>query len=172
MISPPVQNCFDAFIFWNFSGSLCCKKSTPTRPLFPTPFVLIVCITVVVAGITPTPLGEGKSTTTVGLCQAFGVLGRKVCVPASSLHALFPIYYVDINAFATQTSAKKSGFQATQTACIGMVHQGLSLDHVACVWGISAQFFRCKHFMPQTNLRHRLGWLPIQSVYFVRVESL
>lgn len=27
---------------------------------------------VVVAGITPTPLGEGKSTTTVGLCQALG----------------------------------------------------------------------------------------------------
>lgn len=27
---------------------------------------------VVVAGITPTPLGEGKSTTTVGLCQAMG----------------------------------------------------------------------------------------------------
>ena len=27
---------------------------------------------VVVAGMTPTPLGEGKSTTTVGLCQALG----------------------------------------------------------------------------------------------------
>ncbi|XP_017984780.1 PREDICTED: formate--tetrahydrofolate ligase-like isoform X2 [Theobroma cacao] len=27
---------------------------------------------VVVGGITPTPLGEGKSTTTVGLCQALG----------------------------------------------------------------------------------------------------
>lgn len=26
----------------------------------------------VVAGISPTPLGEGKSTTTVGLCQALG----------------------------------------------------------------------------------------------------
>ena len=25
-----------------------------------------------VAGITPTPLGEGKSTTTIGLCQALG----------------------------------------------------------------------------------------------------
>ena len=34
---------------------------------------------VVVAGITPTPLGEGKSTTTVGLCQALGAyLGKKV----------------------------------------------------------------------------------------------
>lgn len=34
---------------------------------------------VVVGGITPTPLGEGKSTTTVGLCQALGAhLGQKV----------------------------------------------------------------------------------------------
>ena len=32
-----------------------------------------------VAGITPTPLGEGKSTTTVGLCQALGAhCGQKV----------------------------------------------------------------------------------------------
>ena len=34
---------------------------------------------VVVAGITPTPLGEGKSTTTIGLTQALGaVLKRNV----------------------------------------------------------------------------------------------
>lgn len=34
---------------------------------------------VVVAGITPTPLGEGKSTTTVGVCQALGAhLNQKV----------------------------------------------------------------------------------------------
>ena len=34
---------------------------------------------VVVRGITPTPLGEGKSTTTVGLCQALGAfLDKKV----------------------------------------------------------------------------------------------
>ncbi|SVB09788.1 uncharacterized protein METZ01_LOCUS162642, partial [marine metagenome] len=32
-----------------------------------------------VTAITPTPLGEGKTTTTVGLCQALGAhLGRKV----------------------------------------------------------------------------------------------
>lgn len=36
---------------------------------------------VVVGGITPTPLGEGKSTTTVGLCQALGAfLDKKVKV--------------------------------------------------------------------------------------------
>lgn len=33
---------------------------------------------IVVTGITPTPLGEGKSTTTVGLCQAFGSLHKNV----------------------------------------------------------------------------------------------
>ena len=34
---------------------------------------------VCVAGITPTPLGEGKSTTTVGLCQALGAhMGKRV----------------------------------------------------------------------------------------------
>ena len=33
---------------------------------------------VVVTGITPTPAGEGKTTTTVGLTQGFGRLGRKV----------------------------------------------------------------------------------------------
>ena len=32
---------------------------------------------VVVGGITPTALGEGKSTTTVGLCQAFGAYLNK-----------------------------------------------------------------------------------------------
>jgi formyltetrahydrofolate synthetase len=32
---------------------------------------------VVVAGITPTPLGEGKSTTTIGLCQALGAYLNK-----------------------------------------------------------------------------------------------
>jgi methylenetetrahydrofolate dehydrogenase (NADP+)/methenyltetrahydrofolate cyclohydrolase/formyltetrahydrofolate synthetase len=32
---------------------------------------------VVVSGITPTPLGEGKSTTTLGLCQALGAHLKK-----------------------------------------------------------------------------------------------
>ena len=34
---------------------------------------------VVVTGINPTPLGEGKSTTTIGVCQALGAhLGKRV----------------------------------------------------------------------------------------------
>jgi formate--tetrahydrofolate ligase len=35
---------------------------------------------VVVSAITPTPLGEGKTTTTVGLGQAFGHIGRRATV--------------------------------------------------------------------------------------------
>eukprot|EP01023_Acetabularia_acetabulum_P005512 TRINITY_DN12255_c0_g1_i1.p1 TRINITY_DN12255_c0_g1~~TRINITY_DN12255_c0_g1_i1.p1 ORF type:complete len:728 (+),score=142.84 TRINITY_DN12255_c0_g1_i1:1109-3292(+) len=49
---------------------------------------------VVVAGITPTPLGEGKSTTTVGLCQALGAhLKKKVvtCVRQPSQGPTFGI---------------------------------------------------------------------------------
>jgi formyltetrahydrofolate synthetase len=49
---------------------------------------------VVVAGISPTPLGEGKSTTTVGLCQSLGAyLGRKVltCIRQPSQGPTFGI---------------------------------------------------------------------------------
>ncbi|KAG1675685.1 hypothetical protein FOA52_002394 [Chlamydomonas sp. UWO 241] len=49
---------------------------------------------VVVAGITPTPLGEGKSTTTVGLCQAIGAyLNKKVvtCIRQPSQGPTFGI---------------------------------------------------------------------------------
>src|SRR5687767_16014852 len=35
---------------------------------------------VVVSAITPTPLGEGKTTTTVGLGQAFGHIGRRATI--------------------------------------------------------------------------------------------
>lgn len=34
---------------------------------------------VVVTAITPTPLGEGKTVTTIGLSQALGYIGKKVC---------------------------------------------------------------------------------------------
>lgn len=49
---------------------------------------------VVVAGITPTPLGEGKSTTTIGLCQALGAhLGKEVvaCIRQPSMGPTFGI---------------------------------------------------------------------------------
>lgn len=45
---------------------------------------------VVVGGITPTPLGEGKSTTTVGLCQALGAfLDKKVIIFSTSIWIVF-----------------------------------------------------------------------------------
>ena len=48
---------------------------------------------VVVTGITPTPLGEGKSTTTVGLAQGLNRIGRRaaVCIRQPSLGPVFGI---------------------------------------------------------------------------------
>eukprot|EP00741_Cyanophora_paradoxa_P008995 tig00001424_g8708.t1 len=49
---------------------------------------------IVVAGISPTPLGEGKSTTTIGLCQALGAhLGKTVftCIRQPSQGPTFGI---------------------------------------------------------------------------------
>jgi formate--tetrahydrofolate ligase len=48
---------------------------------------------VVVTGITPTPLGEGKSTTTVGLAQGLNRIGHRaaVCIRQPSLGPVFGI---------------------------------------------------------------------------------
>jgi len=49
---------------------------------------------VAVTAITPTPLGEGKTTTTIGLCQALGAhLGKRVitCIRQPSMGPLFGI---------------------------------------------------------------------------------
>ena len=48
---------------------------------------------VVVTAITPTPLGEGKSTTTVGLAQGLNRIGREaaVCIRQPSLGPVFGI---------------------------------------------------------------------------------
>ncbi len=35
---------------------------------------------ILMTAITPTPAGEGKTTTSIGLADAFNKLGRKVCV--------------------------------------------------------------------------------------------
>ena len=55
---------------------------------------------VVVGGITPTPLGEGKSTTTVGLCQALGAyLDKKVYTHNPLLYKLLSLslYVFDLS---------------------------------------------------------------------------
>lgn len=48
---------------------------------------------VVVTGITPTPLGEGKTTTTIGLGQALNKIGKKttVCIRQPTLGPVFGI---------------------------------------------------------------------------------
>jgi formate--tetrahydrofolate ligase len=48
---------------------------------------------VVVTGMSPTPLGEGKSTTTVGLAQGLNLIGHKaaVCIRQPSLGPVFGI---------------------------------------------------------------------------------
>src|SRR4029078_8307911 len=48
---------------------------------------------VVVTGMSPTPLGEGKSTTTVGLAQGLNKIGRQaaVCIRQPSLGPVFGI---------------------------------------------------------------------------------
>jgi len=48
---------------------------------------------ILVTGISPTPLGEGKSTTTVGLAQGLNQIGRKaaVCIRQPSLGPVFGI---------------------------------------------------------------------------------
>ena len=47
---------------------------------------------VVVAGINPTPLGEGKSTTTIGLAQAMGAHLEKECVACIRQPSMGPTF--------------------------------------------------------------------------------
>ncbi len=48
---------------------------------------------ILVTGMTPTPAGEGKTVTSIGLAQAFGVLGKKniLCLREPSLGPVFGI---------------------------------------------------------------------------------
>jgi hypothetical protein len=64
----------------------------------------------VVGGITPTPLGEGKSTTTVGLCQALGAfLDKKVSFLPSFL--LLLLYHI-FPPFSTHTDLTAAIFKS------------------------------------------------------------
>ncbi|KFM27305.1 Formate-tetrahydrofolate ligase [Auxenochlorella protothecoides] len=63
---------------------------------------------VIVAGITPTPLGEGKSTTTVGLCQALGAyLGKRAVTCEFNLHLTG-----DIHAITAATNLMAAAIEA------------------------------------------------------------
>jgi methylenetetrahydrofolate dehydrogenase (NADP+)/methenyltetrahydrofolate cyclohydrolase/formyltetrahydrofolate synthetase len=63
---------------------------------------------IVVAGITPTPLGEGKSTTTIGLCQALGAHLKKT--------AFACVRYVQHSSFMFSSSCSLfSQFQPTKS---------------------------------------------------------
>ena len=57
---------------------------------------------VVVAGINPTPLGEGKSTTTIGLAQAMGAHLEKDCIACIRQPSMGPTF--GIKGGATRSS--------------------------------------------------------------------
>lgn len=72
----------------------CTSADVPSPPLHDLTRSIPIPSSVVVGGITPTPLGEGKSTTTVGLCQALGAhVGSKVitCIRQPSQGPTFGI---------------------------------------------------------------------------------
>ena len=76
----------------DFPSGLARSLSTVVKLLVAATTALLYAV--VVGGMTPTPLGEGKSTTTVGLCQALGAhLNRKVvtCVRQPSQGPTFGI---------------------------------------------------------------------------------
>lgn len=65
-----------------------------------------------VAGITPTPFGEGKSTTTIGLCQALGILHHH--------HIHFIILYSLLN-------TKGAQLKRPAIACVRQPSQGIEI---------------------------------------------
>jgi hypothetical protein len=80
---------------------------------------------VVVTGINPTPLGEGKSTTTIGLCQAFGAeLGKKVftCVRQPSM--------------VGERAAQRDRFYQTILKCIAALDSTTDFDRSFCLFGL------------------------------------
>ncbi|NEE02353.1 formate--tetrahydrofolate ligase [Phytoactinopolyspora halotolerans] len=108
---------------------------------------------VVVTAITPTPLGEGKTTTTVGLGQAFGVLGRRgvVAIRQPSMGPTFGIkggaagggysQVTPMEALNLHLTGDMHAVTAAHNLLAAMVgnhiHQGnqLGLDPHAITWG-------------------------------------
>lgn len=116
----------------------------------------VCAVAVVVGGMTPTPLGEGKSTTTVGLCQALGAhLNRKVftCVRQPSQGPTFGIKggaagggYSQVNAYPHIMK-----LVCTHQSCISCMHYAKS--------GASIHVLAHQHGEITTNCSLVMQWI-------------
>jgi hypothetical protein len=76
---------------------------------------------IVMTGITPTPLGEGKSTTTIGLCQALGAhLYKKVftCIRQPSQGPTFGIKGEHVTACTSECVLQEEKWCRSANVCV------------------------------------------------------
>lgn len=84
--------------------------------------MICACRYIVVTGMTPTPLGEGKSTTTIGLTQAFGSCLKQnvfACVRQPSQGPTFGIKGIIIIIIIIGTSLSKPHINDTAYSLAG-----------------------------------------------------
>ena len=114
----------------------------------------------VVAGITPTPLGEGKSTTTVGVCQAMGAyLGRKVvtCIRQPSQGPTFGIKGGAAGGGYSQVPAHLHQFCLPQNSCSQDLPQSMAASGLGTLrrWHCNRQIVHRQ----QRRVGYRVGSL-------------
>lgn len=103
---------------------------------------LLLCVSlrlgaVVVAGISPTPLGEGKSTTTVGLSQALGAhLGRRAmtCVRQPSQGPTFGIKGGAAGGGYSQVTATCREYGSLRTVKVSVTSASLRWPDTVTQW--------------------------------------